>query len=119
MKGISSGFFYIDDAGTLNGTTFTITVTDGNPRFFYMVRDIYLSNCAVLSGWTLIYNIPTGDDVLFALNPVVWLLRFSNNVEQCPFFRCIQEQRQPSGTSTGHIRLYPSRWTTSYSKQCK
>jgi hypothetical protein len=81
----------MDETGASNGTTFTITVTDGNPRFFYMVRDLYLSNCAILADWTLIYNIPSTDDVLFALNPVVFLLSGTNCPEQCSFFRSIQE----------------------------
>ena len=69
----------MDDIGTSNGTTFVITVSDANPHFYYMVRDLYLSDCAILSGWTSSYSIPSTDDVFFALNPVVYCLTLSNN----------------------------------------
>jgi hypothetical protein len=70
MEGAFSGFFNIDPSGSWNGTTFTYTVNDTNPHFFYSVSEIYTSNCSYLSDWSTFYTFSPQQDVLFTLNPV-------------------------------------------------
>ena len=61
----------MDPEGTSNGSSFTITVSDSNPHFYYMVRDWY-QNCSFFGQWTSIYSLGDNLDILFALNPVLY-----------------------------------------------
>ena len=70
IQGIFSGFFFVNMKGSWNGTTFTITVNDTNPRFFYMIKSYAPSNCSSLGTWSTDMDLPDNGDVLFALNPV-------------------------------------------------
>jgi hypothetical protein len=70
VEGVFSGYFYIDPEASSNGSSFTITVTDTNPHFYYMVRDWY-NNCSFFGNWTSIYGLNQNQDIFFALNAVL------------------------------------------------
>lgn len=69
ISGFFSGYFTIDPLGSGNGSSFTLTVADSNPHFFYMVTAYYSSDCAFLGTWSSQYSFGPAEDVLFALNP--------------------------------------------------
>jgi len=69
-RGISSGFLYIDTAGTANGSVFTITVADSEPHFFYMTTGSYLRACRTIAVWSIFFKYNPEWDIIFALNPV-------------------------------------------------
>jgi hypothetical protein len=60
----------MDPIGSANGSIYTITVTDEEPHFFYMVTGGYLQRCSWLGIWSTYFGYDTDSDVLFALNPV-------------------------------------------------
>lgn len=71
IEGVFSGHFYVDDEGSWNGTTFTITVNDTNPHFFYWISYRYWgSPCSIYANWSDMVQFSPDQDVLFALNPV-------------------------------------------------
>jgi len=72
--GIYSGFFYVDPQGTANESSFTITVSDSEPHFFYMIKEAYLTHCSTLGVWSTYFKYDPEWDVIFALNPVIGLL---------------------------------------------
>jgi len=67
--GAFSGFFYVDPPGTANGSSFTMTVTSTQPRFFQAVRLDDVSNCSASAGWASHWGLPSYGDIIFALNP--------------------------------------------------
>jgi hypothetical protein len=71
LKGIFSGYIYVDPVGSANGSIYTITVDDEEPRFFYMVTGLYLQRCSWLGIWSTFFRYDTNWDVLFVLNPVI------------------------------------------------
>jgi len=73
LLGVNSGFFYVDAAGSGNGSSFTMTVTSAQPRFFQAVRLDDVSNCSAIADWALHWGLPSYGDVVFALNPVLLL----------------------------------------------
>lgn len=71
MAGFFSGYFYVDVEGTWNGSVFTITVSDLEPRFFYFsTYRAETKSCSDFAGWSSFFRLPANQDVLFALNPV-------------------------------------------------
>lgn len=61
----------MDPEGSWNGSTYTITVVDSKPRFFYTVDAWFWRNCSQLGDWDSWGQFPAGVDVVFALNPVL------------------------------------------------
>jgi hypothetical protein len=71
IEGVFSGNIYVDSEGTWNGTTFTITVIDTEPHFFYWISFRYFQAiCSVYGNWSNNYGLSSNEDVLFAINPV-------------------------------------------------
>ena len=70
----------MDREGTTTGSSFTITVSDSNPHFYYMVRDWY-GNCSFFADWTSIYGLDSNGDIFFALNPVPSLVALAEKLE--------------------------------------
>src|SRR5437773_674001 len=72
MEGIFSGYFHVDFDGTWNGSSFTMSVTDSLPHFFYSSTWKWeSSNCSILYSLSSFTLIPEFQDVLFVLNPVL------------------------------------------------
>jgi len=72
----------MDAEGSWNGTTFTITVVDSTPRFFYTVDIYFVNNCSLLGDWDERAELPADTDEVFALNPVECLsVSMTNFVE--------------------------------------
>jgi len=78
----------MDTEGSWNGTVVTLVVTDDKPHFFYSVSmpGWYLKNCTRLLEYPSSFTIPTGSDVVFALNPVspVYFVRLTKVIQQQP-----------------------------------
>lgn len=86
-EGIFSGWFYIDLLGTWNGSVFSITVGDDKPHFFYSIRDVWVNSCGGYGNWSISSGFPIGEDVLFALNPVIYSCEATDNLEFNKFIR--------------------------------
>ena len=69
LSGFFSGYFTVDPLGSGNASSFTLTVADSNPHFFYMVTSYYAFDCGFLGTWSSQYSFGPAEDVLFALNP--------------------------------------------------
>jgi len=67
--GSNSGFFNVDPAGSANGSSFTLTVTSTQPRFFQAIRLDSVANCAAVADWALRWRLPSFGDIVFSLNP--------------------------------------------------
>lgn len=68
--GTFSGFLYLDPQGTVTGSTFTMTLSDNNPKFFMAIRVDLVGNCSALADWSHKWNLGSSGDIMFALNPV-------------------------------------------------